>query len=74
MHLYLWLFRAKGEDLSSRNNDILKKNIDILKSEAGKAGNPTGLEPQPGTYFNICNAGAPAHFHRTESMFQPYVG
>jgi len=59
MHLYLWLFRAKKEGLSSRNNDILKKNIDILKSGAGKAGNPAGLEPQSGTYFNICNAGPP---------------
>src|SRR5712691_2346919 len=59
MHLYLWLFRAKKEGLSSRNNDILKKNIDILKSGAAKARNPAGLKPQPGTYFNICNAGAP---------------
>jgi hypothetical protein len=74
MHLYLWLFRAKGEGLSRRNNDILKKNIDILKSGAGKAGNPTRLEPQPGTYFNIRNAGAPAHFDRTESLFQPHLG
>src|SRR6266576_5316795 len=42
MHLYVWLFRAKREGLSSRNNDILKKNIDILKLGAGKAGSPSG--------------------------------
>src|SRR5205807_9828581 len=42
MHLYVWLFRAKRESLSSRNNDILKKNIDILKLGAGKAGSPSG--------------------------------
>jgi hypothetical protein len=33
------------EGLSSRNNDILKKNIDILKLGDGKAGSPRGLEP-----------------------------
>jgi hypothetical protein len=33
-----------------------------------------GLEPRPGTYFIICKAGSPpAHFDRTESMFQPHV-
>src|ERR1700687_1605352 len=61
MHLYLWLFRAKGEGLSSGNNDILKKNIDILKLGAGKAGSPRGLEPRPGTWFIICKAGTPPH-------------
>jgi hypothetical protein len=59
MHLYLRLFRAKGEGLSSRNNDILKKNIDILKLEEGKAGSPIGLEPQRGTFSIICKAGTP---------------
>ncbi len=61
MHLYVWLFRAKRESLSSRNNDILKKNIDILKLEEGKAGSPMGLELRPGTYFSICKAGIPQH-------------
>src|ERR1700674_78368 len=59
MHLYVWLFRAKREGLSSRNNDILKKNIDILKLEEGKAGSPRDLEPQRGTYFTTCKAGTP---------------
>jgi hypothetical protein len=70
MLLYVRLFRAKREGLSSRNNDILKKNIDILKLEDGKAGSPIGLEPQRGTYSIICKAGTPAHFDRTECMFQ----
>src|SRR5882762_5913190 len=62
MHLYVWwLFRAKRESLSSRNNDILKKNIDILKLEEGKAGSPMCLEPQTGTYFIICKEGSPPH-------------
>jgi hypothetical protein len=61
MLLYVWLFRAKREGLSSRNNDILKKNIDILKLGEGKAGSPIGLEPQRGAYFVIRKATYPLH-------------
>ena len=59
MHLYVWLFRAKRESLSSRNNDILKKNIDILKLGERKAGSPMDLQLQPGSCFIICKAGIP---------------
>jgi hypothetical protein len=71
MHLYVWLFRAEGKGLSSRDNDIPKKNIDILKSGAGKAGSPMGLEPQPRSYFIICKAGTPRTLrpHRTHASF-----
>ncbi|SRR6266480_1161613 len=61
MQLYVWLFRAKRESLSSRNNDILKKNIDILELGERKVGSPMGLEPRPGTHFIICKAGIPQH-------------
>src|SRR5258705_7251496 len=72
MQLYVWLFRAKRESLSSRNNDILKKNIDILKLGERKVGSPMGLEPRPGTYFIICKGRyPPAHSVRTEAMLQP---
>ncbi len=74
MHLYLWLFRANGEGLSSRNNDILKKNIDILKSGAGKAGSPRGLEPQPRTYFIICKAGKPHTTTAQNPCFSHHLG
>src|SRR5256885_16638242 len=67
MQLCLWLFRAKRESLSSRNNDILKKNIDILKLGEGKAGSPMGLEPRPGTYFIICKAGILPHIPATRN-------
>jgi len=69
MLLYVWLFIAKREDLSRRNNDILKKNIDILKLEEGKAGSPIGLEPQRGTFSIICKAGTPCTL-RPHSMFR----
>ena len=69
MLLYVWLFIAKREGLSRRNNDILKKNIDILKLEGEKAGNPIGLEPQGGTFSIICKAGTPCTL-RPHSMFQ----
>ncbi len=61
MHLYLWLFRAKRESLSSRNNDILKTNIDILKLGERKAGSSMDLQPQPGSFFIVCKEGSPPH-------------
>jgi hypothetical protein len=58
--LYVWLFRAKRESLSSRNNDILKKNIDILKLGERKVGSPMGWNRGPGHILSFARQVSPS--------------